>query len=122
MAAERVKDQAIKTLHEKVLKTEHPLEILAGELLHDRDEERERHEAAEDDTLSTLTPQVRWTALEHSKVYLDEFIGVIKGGPTERTHLNHHLFCSIYEFFHPTTTKIGNESILSPSRNWINGM
>ena len=48
-----------------------------------------------------LSPHVRVTALAHVKVYLDDFIGITHGGPTERRQMTRHLFRVINELFRP---------------------
>ena len=48
-----------------------------------------------------LYPHARATALAHAEVYLDEFIGITQGGPTERRKMMQHLFRAIDKLFRP---------------------
>ena len=41
------------------------------------------------------------TALSHVEVYLDDFIGITQGRPTERRQMTRHLFRTIHELFCP---------------------
>ena len=46
-----------------------------------------------------------WASLAQIKVYLDNFIRVVQGGPTERNQMTRHLFCSIYKSFFPNINR-----------------
>ena len=48
-----------------------------------------------------LSPHARATALSHVEVYLNDFIGITQGGPTERIQMTQHLFRAIEELFRP---------------------
>ena len=56
-------------------------------------------EAAND--WEALSLHARTTALAHIKVYLNYFIGITQGGPTERRQMTRHLFRTIDELFCP---------------------
>ena len=58
-----------------------------------------------DETWSKVPPQTIWVALAHIEVYLDDFIGVIQGGPTEQNQMIHKLFYSIDKLFLPINTQ-----------------
>ena len=48
-----------------------------------------------------LSLHTRATALAHVEVYLDDFISITQGGPTERRQMTRHLFRTIDEIFRP---------------------
>ena len=54
-----------------------------------------------DSNWEALSPHARATALAHVEVYLDDFIGITQGGPTERIQMMRHLFRAIDELFCP---------------------
>ena len=47
----------------------------------------------------SLSLHAQATALAHVKVYLDDFISIIEGGPTERRQMTRHVFFAIDELF-----------------------
>ena len=98
---EEVKYRALNTLHATGAAPEHPLETLVEAFPPDRDYHKERQEEKADDTWIKLPPELRRAALAHIEVYLDDFLGVIQGGPVEQTHMTHHLFRFIDELFRP---------------------
>ena len=48
-----------------------------------------------------MSPHTWATALSHVEVYLDDFVGIIGGGPTERRKMTRHLFRAIDDLFRP---------------------
>ena len=52
-----------------------------------------------DKNWEVLFLHARSTALAHVKIYLNDFIGITQGGPTEIQHMTRHLFCAINDLF-----------------------
>ena len=48
-----------------------------------------------------MSPHALSTALAHVEVYLDDFIGIVQGGPTERRKIMQHIFHDIKDFLRP---------------------
>ena len=84
-ATKMVKYRVIKTLYTRWAVLGHPLETLAEVIPPDRDARQESQEVKVDDTWSKLNTNARQVALAPTDVYLDEFIGVIQGGPMQKT-------------------------------------
>ena len=54
-----------------------------------------------DSNWEALFPHTWATDLSHVKVYLNDFIGIVQGGPIERRHMARHFFRAIDDLFQP---------------------
>ena len=86
-----VKEQANNTLHKRGRAMVHYLGHLVETTLPWKGKYTSEVESNMQKSWSHLTPQVRKVSLEHVKIYLENFIGSIQGGPEERTHMTRHI-------------------------------
>ena len=77
----------------------HKLEISAETPHVDRIHVQEEKEASADKSWDTIPTQAQNSELAHVKIYLDEFIGVVKEAPEVRRQMKRRLFDSVYELF-----------------------
>ena len=101
-STETIKDTANNNMHKIGKARVHPLEILAEAPPGDCDKLREEREASANKYWNNIPAQAQKAALMHVEVYLDNLIGVVQGGPTERRHTTRYFPQSIEELFHPT--------------------
>ena len=98
---ETVKDQALDTLSMRHTAPPHHLEHLADTKSPKTSAQEVAATLEADNDWEALSPHARATALAHVEVYLDDFISITQGGPTERRQMTRHLFRSIDELFCP---------------------
>ena len=56
-----------------------------------------------DNKWEALSLQARATYLAHIEECIDDFIGIVQGGPDKRCQITRYLFCAINELFKPNT-------------------
>ena len=98
---ETVKDRTLDTLSMRHTAPPHHLGYLADTKPPQTSEEEARETLDANRNWEALSSHARETAIAHVKVYLDDFIGITQGGPTERRKMTRHLFCTIDKLFQP---------------------
>ena len=96
-----VKDRTLDTLSTCHTALPHHLKDLADTAPPQTSEEEATATQDSDKKWEALSPHAQATDLEHVKVYLDDFIGITQGGPTERRNITRHLFCASNDLFRP---------------------
>ena len=97
--AETVKEGALVTLSMRHNAPPHHLEDLADTKPPQTSSEDSEATLEDNSNWEALSPHARATALSHVKVHLDDFIGIVQRGPTERRQMTRHLFCAINYLF-----------------------
>ena len=98
---ETVKDQTLDTLSTYHTAPPHHLENLADTKPSQTSAEEVAATLEVDDNWEALSLHTQATALSRVKVYLDDFIGITQGDPTERRQMTRHVFHTIDELFRP---------------------
>ena len=96
-----VKDRTIDTLSTRHTAPPHHLEDLADTKPPQTSKGEATATLDADKNWEALSLHARATALLHVEVYLDDFIGITQGGPTDRQQMTQHLFRAIDEIFRP---------------------
>ena len=89
---ETVKDRTIYNLPTRHTASSHHLENLAETKLSQTSAAEVAATLEANNNWEALSPHARATSLAHVKVYLDDFIGITQGGPTERIQMTRNLF------------------------------
>ena len=111
---ETIQDITLDTLSMRHTMPPHHLENLADTKPPQNSEEEATATLESDSNWKAPSPHARATALGHVEVYLDDFIGITQGGPTERRKMTRHLFRTIDEIFRPNNKdKIAQEEPIS---------
>ena len=98
---ETVKDQTLDTLPTLHTAPPHHLENLTDTKPPQTPAEEVAATLEANNNLEALSLHARDTTLAHVKIYLDDFISITKGGPTERRQMTRHLVHAIGELFRP---------------------
>ena len=101
VTTETFKDRKLDTLSTRHNAPQHHFEDLADTKPPQTSVENTEATLEPDSNWEDLSPHTRSTALDHVKVYLDDFIGIFQGGPTEQRQMTRYLFLAIDDLLRP---------------------